>query len=349
MLSSSVTKGQFFVGCCGCVQPMQVSQRQWLQMRRMMYNGKSRGKAYLLFALLSLVAPVVLGWGARQDRIAEPAVAVLGLSTSVIEADVNPDDALAAAKAWAVTVGKGLALRKTMDARIYRDMPSLIADANGRQLDLIAISTQEYLEGESVLRAEPSLTYVQTGQIEIEYVVIVRQDSGIKSLGDLRAKRIAAPRGGRSSLTLLWLDALLADNGLPSKESFFTEIRGVQKASQAILPVFFKQLDGAIVIRTAFETAVSLNPQLGQQMRKLAISPRIVPLVLCFRSDLPQEDKTAYIQTGLKLHETPGGLQAFNIYRIDRIVRWEPWYADGVRDLIKKQKQAKSIPEGKGR
>jgi ABC-type phosphate/phosphonate transport system substrate-binding protein len=293
-------------------------------------------------ALLILLTIVPVAGGRGQNDPTGGTVVQFGLSTTVVEADVNLDDVLAAIKVWAVKMGAGTGSWTQSDARIFRDLPSLIAAVNNGDSDIVALSTQEYLTAAGSLRAEPALAYLQSGQVELEYVVLARQGGEIKAPADLRGRRISIARGGRNSMVPLWLDALLLDNGLPSKESFFKEIKEVSKTSQVVLPVFFGQMDAGVVIKSAFETAAALNPQIGQQLKVIATSPRLAPMVTCFRGTLPAEQKAQLMEKALKLHETQGGLQAFTVFKLERLVQWDLRYFDAVKDLMRKQKLARS-------
>jgi ABC-type phosphate/phosphonate transport system substrate-binding protein len=265
-----------------------------------------------------------------------------GITASVIEADVNPNDALAATRVWADLMGKGTGLWNKSDARIFPDTASVVAAVNAGEADVVALGTQEYLEVEHVLHAIPSFTYVLAGQTDSQYLVLVRNDSGIKTLSDLRNRRLAIPKGGRNTMLPMWLDVLLFENNLGDKDTFFREIKEVQKPSQAILPIFFKQMEAGIVIKSSYETAVALNPQIGQQLKVLAASPKFVMMVTCMRSTLSAEQRDTYTRQALRLHETPSGLQAFNIFKLDRLVIWDPSYANNVRELLRKRNLART-------
>jgi ABC-type phosphate/phosphonate transport system substrate-binding protein len=267
-----------------------------------------------------------------------------GLTAAVVESEVNPSDALAATKVWAVTMGKGLGLWKESDARIYPDAATIVAALNKGDVDIVAMGTQEYLEVENAFRATPTLTYVQSGQIETQYLILVHQTSSIQTVEDLRGTRIALPKGGRYSIASPWLEVLVHEFSGEEKKGFFREIKEVQKPSQVILPIFFKQLESGIVIKSAFETAVQLNPQIGRELRILSTSPKIVPLVICLRNSLPSEQKELYRKQAMKLHENPSGLQAFNIFKLDRLVSWDPAYLKNIRDLMGKYKSLRSSP-----
>ncbi len=266
-----------------------------------------------------------------------------GLAASVIESDVNPNDALAAAKVWADLLGKGTGLWNSAEARIFPDPASLLAAVNSGEADIVAIATNEFLEIEKSLQAVPSFTFVLQGQVESQFLILVRNDSAIRSVADLRNKRIALPKGGRSTMMPLWLDVLLDENNLAEKESFFREMKQTQKPSQAILPIFFKQMDAGIALSSTYETAVALNPQIGQQLRVLAASPKLVAQVTCIRSTISAEIRQIYLNQALKLHESPSGLQGFHLFKLDRLLPWNPSYANNVRELMRKRKTAKSV------
>jgi len=242
-------------------------------------------------------------------------------------------------------MGRGSKLWETADVLLLPDNASLIASVKRGAIDIFTMSTQDYLQSENELEASPYLAFMQGGQVDNQYLVLVRQDSGIKTIGDLRGKRLALPRGGRYKVAPLWLDVLLGENGVREKDSFFREIKEVQKSNQAILPIFFKQIEAGIAIKSVFDTAVTLNPQIGQQLRVLTASPRIVMQVICMRNSLPKDRIEQYVKQGLKLHEVPAGLQTLNVTKIDKLVAWTPSYFDNMRELLKKQKMLKSAQQ----
>jgi ABC-type phosphate/phosphonate transport system substrate-binding protein len=304
-------------------------------------------KGFLVLAfgfalLLAVLCPA-------QNRKSDDLVVRFAISPGTLEANANPDDVLAAARIWAATLGTSTGSWTQSDAKIYHDLSSLAAETKNGNLDIIALSTEEYLNFEGSLRAEPVLTYIQSGQVDLEYIIIAHQDSSHKTIADLRMKKVSIAKGGRNSMIPLWLDALLFDSKLPAKESFFQEIKEVAKTSQAILPVFFRQIDAGVVTQSAFDAAVALNPQIGKQVKILATSPKLVPMVTCFSTFLSPDRRKAFVEKALKLHENPKGLQSFNVFKLERLVQWEPWYFDSTRDLIKKRKLASSTRQAQSR
>lgn len=293
----------------------------------------------LSFALILMLLAVTPAYAQNSQRESELR---FGLTSSLIESDVNVDDALAATRVWAATMGKGIGLWTKSDAVIYDGPASLQEAVNNGETDIVALGTHEYLEIQDSLKAIPTLAYVTAGQVENQYLILVHRESPFKSIADLRNQRIAWTKAGRSTMVPLWLEVLLYENGIRENIKFFRETKEVQKPSQVILPIFFKQFESGIVLKSSYETAVALNPQVGRQTRVLATSPKLVMLLVCMRATLSPEKRDQYIRQALRLHETPSGLQSFSLFKIDRLVPWNPSYLDNVRELLKKRKLFRS-------
>lgn len=258
-----------------------------------------------------------------------------GLSATVIEGNLNREDVLASVRVWASKFGASSSSWKDTDGAIFTNTESIQRSLTSNKLDVIVMATHEYLQAASRLSARPALAYQHDGQIDLDYVLLVRRDSGISSPSQLAGKRIAMPNSGRHCLAVKWCDTLMSRDNVIRRERLAYEQKVVRKTTQAILPVFFGQLEGGIVIRSAFETAAALNPQIGQQIKILASSPRLVPVLVCFRNSIPEERKMKIRESALRLHETPGGFQTLAVSRLDRMVPWQQSYADGVVELLK--------------
>jgi phosphonate transport system substrate-binding protein len=246
--------------------------------------------------------------------------------------DVAPTDALAAVKVWARAIGR-LAGWESADGVILPSADAALHAVNSGNTDFVALPTIEYLTIERSLAADPCLTYMAYGEVEVEYVLLTHRDT--RSLQELRGKKVAvfSPTGVRN-LPETWLDVLLLESGLPEKERTFQQVRPVKKASQAILPLFFKQVDAAVVTRSAFATAVELNPQLGADIVVLTQSQRLLPGLICVRRALDQQVRRRWLEGAVKLHQNAESRQTFMVLKVNRLMAWEPRYLDNARDLV---------------
>ena len=108
----------------------------------------------------------------------------------------------------------------------------------------------------------------------------------------------------RASLAPVWSETILAREGLGSASGFYGQITTASKISQAVLPVFFRQLDACVVTRSGFETMVELNPQVGRQLKVLASSPPVVPVVFCFRASYDSPIRAKVLEEIAQWHNT---------------------------------------------
>jgi ABC-type phosphate/phosphonate transport system substrate-binding protein len=126
---------------------------------------------------------------------------------------------------------------------------------------------------------------------------------------------------------------------------FFSGIKQVQKPSQAILSVFFNQTDMAVVSRSAFDTAVELNPQIGRNTKILAASKPFVTNVICLNNGMGKEMREKYLKLSLKMHDDVRMFQTFMLFGASRIAAWEPSYIQNVRELVDKHR---ALPRSTG-
>lgn len=277
--------------------------------------------------------------GRQSESRPELSKVRFGFASSLV-ADVNADDALAATKIWADTLGVEAGLWSGAEAEILHDYNGLAEKLIRDELDVIALPSCDYITLEQDLEAKPAITYVLGNDLEVEYVFLIPENATATTIGDLKGRRIAVlSKGGVNSLATMWLDVHLMENGFGPTESFFDEVRAVQKPSQAMLPVFFNQMDAAVVTRYAYETMVELNPQLGRKLKILCSSKPFVTVAVCLRNNLDEKVKKRYVDYVVKIHENPRALQTFTIFKVTQLVRWEPSFLDNVRELMEKYNQ----------
>jgi ABC-type phosphate/phosphonate transport system substrate-binding protein len=80
--------------------------------------------------------------------------------------------------------------------------------------------------------------------------------------------------------------------------------------------VFFRSIQAAALSRPAFEMAVELNPQLGRELRTLAVSPKIYPTGFWARKSCNEEDKRVFEQAMLRTNTIPAGRQALALFQV---------------------------------
>lgn len=268
-----------------------------------------------------------------------------GLSVTTV-ADVNPSDALAASLLYARSIGEAVGAWKDVRAFLFEDSTSLVNALNASTVDLVAMSTMEFLSIERTVKADPLLLYVMQGEVEVEYVLLARDS--VRSIADLAGRRVAIYNpSNRRDLGDTWLDTLLLEAGLPDAGRAAPQVRMMRKRSQAAMALFFNQVDAAVETRSAFETAVELNPQVGQHLRVLARSPRLLPGLVCVRRSMDAGLKRRYVEKAVTMHQLPQHRQTFVVLHINRLVAFEPRFLESTRELAERyQALRRARPDG---
>jgi len=268
-----------------------------------------------------------------------------GYSSSLLS-EVPKSDAQAAISLWAKEFKRETGTDGPAQAAIYDDLPSLIHAVVEKQVDFIALNSLDYLKIRDRVPMEPGLIGYRGGKLFDEQVLLVHRGNGIETLRQLKGSRLNLLSGGSGEIATLWLDTILAKQGLHSAGRFFESIKEVGKASKAILPVFFRQADACVVSRNAFQTMAELNPQIRRELKVLAMSPEIPIALACLRSTLSDAQKDEFIRIALKLVSTPSGKQILTIFKFEKIDRVPPGFLDTLVALVKEHESYQAMAKG---
>lgn len=200
----------------------------------------------------------------------------IGYTKSLLS-DVDFKDAQVAMDLWVKELSKSTKNPLQPRSILIDDLPALIRAINAKQVDVLGLSCLDYFKIKDQVNLEPGMVVIIGGKPSKEFSLITRRDKGLKNLGELKnSKLLVCDEKPGNGVPLMWLDTFLVKQGVPSSKRLFISIKEVDKVSQAVLPLFFKQVDACLVSRSGFETMVELNPQIGEQLTILATSPGFV-------------------------------------------------------------------------
>jgi len=281
--------------------------------------------------LLLLAGAVAVG----TAQAAEPADTLfrVGFASSMFS-DVNENDARAAVKAWGQTVARERGIPTDPEPRIFKNEAELLDALRSKQVDAVGITMTEYCALCQQVRFAPIFVTYNGGKTTEEYVLLVHQESQIKDLTDLRGHSLSFHQNPRVCLAPLWLDTLLAEQGFKRAAELAGKVTRATKLSKVVLPVFFRQGDACVVTRTGFNTMSELNPQVGKQLKIIAMSPAVVPAVFAFRSDYAPAFKERLFAGVRDLHQTPAGQQVLTIFHSEKIEEQPVSCLDSALELI---------------
>ncbi|MFH0998838.1 MAG: PhnD/SsuA/transferrin family substrate-binding protein [Pseudomonadota bacterium] len=232
---------------------------------------------------------------------------------------VQVEDARAAMKVWMMTVFRERSIPTDPDPKIYDNLEEMLRGSQGKPAEGFGITSEECWQLSKEIKIDRLVVGAINGRIAEEYVVLVHRDSPIGSLADLRERSLIVLENPRMSLATIWLDTFLLQNGMAATAKFFKSTTLANKLSQVVLPVFFRNSDACLVTRRGFQTMSELNPQVGKQLRILATSQELVPVLFAFRADHASPFREQMLVEMRRLPETPAGQQILTLLQTERV------------------------------
>ena len=229
--------------------------------------------------------------------------------------DVDIKDARAAVDVWVREIGEEAGLKT--ETHMYKDISLLEKDIQNGKLDVGSTTPLKHLSIRQNIDVEVMFGALKRGKKTQKYLLLVHSDSAFNDVKDLDGKKLAVMK--KDEVGLLYLNTLLLQDKQRETGKFFSTIIKKRKWSQAILSVFFKQADVCIATDTVLNTMVELNPQVGKQLRAIAMSPEIVTNITFVRKGCDEKKKKIFQHKVLTLEETSRGRQILMLFQTDRL------------------------------
>jgi ABC-type phosphate/phosphonate transport system substrate-binding protein len=261
----------------------------------------------------------------------EPVRVTIGYSAQVfVDVDV---EAWGVAKVWSDQIMKRTLGKGTIRNLIFRDAPSLEASLRRKDVDVVVMIADEYVELKGRVPMQPVFVPAHDGGVYQSVVLLVRRSAGIRNLGDLKGKKLSISIEQDKTIHLRWLEILLMREGVRGPGDFFSKVGKARGPSEAILSVFFGQSDACLTTMQAFRVASELNPQVENELTPLARSPEAAGAVIVFRPDFPESEKKDLAGVMASLHLDPEGRQLLRLFRMSRLVPFKEEYLATVEEL----------------
>jgi ABC-type phosphate/phosphonate transport system substrate-binding protein len=295
-----------------------------------------KGVAHLLLFLICC-APVRAEDTGHRGSHDEIKPLVVGYSPLIFY-NINPRDAIGLTKVWFQLVDRKLKFSGETSVVLFKDIKDAESALAKNEVDIIVLISEEFLTLRETVPLLPVLTADYGKNFYDELLLLVRDDSGITRVGQLRNRSLRIESGQKGSIPKQWLDTLLLARGSSDSRVFFSSIIDHPKASQAILPVFFGQADACIAALNSFETLAELNPQLGRHLRILEKSPGFATGIIAVRKDVQNKRRDAMIEAIMEMHTDPKGKQLLTLFRINRLVPFRAEHLTAVEKVIREHR-----------
>jgi phosphonate transport system substrate-binding protein len=275
--------------------------------------GKTRGTTSSRRQTLA----VMLGagsWLAPELAAADGSAPVhLAISETVV-GDVNLNDARAAMLVWIKRLTEDLNV--VIDPKLFNSTQEIVDRTRKGQLDAMAVNVIEYRQIADLLDSSQIVGAGSATGLE-QYLILVKQNSGIRQLGDLKGRRLCTLKNPRMCVAPAWIFTILAEGHLGPAEQFFGPVVTDSKFSRVVLPVFFGQADACLTTKRGFDTMCELNPQVARELKAIAGSPLMVVNFYIFRKNFQGVNREKLIKAILGLSSTVAGRQLATLFQFE--------------------------------
>lgn len=169
--------------------------------------------------------------------------------------------------------------------------------------ELFPMQGYELLQHERELSLKPLLLAHRSGTALTQFIILTHTTSGIQQLRDLEDRKILVHRDGCGYLVDYWLDSAVARaTGQPRKG--FARFQTVTQPREAVLPVFFGEVDACVVSLSAYHAVAMENlAQIRQNLFQLPeVESKALPTqVVACRMDLPIGEQRRVVETARHL------------------------------------------------
>ncbi len=244
--------------------------------------------------------------------------------------DIDAKDIKISLEFWAQELATGANYQ--LKSHFYNNLNKLKKDLKEEKIDVVSASllvlAKDFKKGtfQNGFKAVSSNPESQN-----KLLILARKNSKINSLKDLKNKRIL--RIKNLDLEALYLNTLLQKSFQKDAKEFFKKNIFVKSYSKAVMQLFFKKADAAIVTEDAFLLASEMNPQIKKQLK--VIRDHKINLIngALFRKNVPKHKVKIFTQNALNLHKTARGQQILTVFKADHIIEGKVDDLDKVRIL----------------
>lgn len=198
----------------------------------------------------------------------------------------------------------------------------------------------EYIQREAKMKPQMMAIHYRNATLKQSLIMLVRSADNIKSIKDLRGKRLSMRN--TQDMEKLFLNTLLLENQEPELDSFFAEQLIPKNINTGIMDVFFGRSDITLVRESEYKTAIELNPQLAKKLTILAESEPFLVLVAGAKITMPNKAHQAAMQSLVDLSSTEKGKQLMRIIHAESFEEVSNTDLDNVRELMKRYKTLKA-------
>ncbi len=297
--------------------------------------GQTRKCAFMGLAALIILSGIIDGGitGRAKAAQSETSRVRIGISRGTW-GGVNANDAMAAIRAWTKIILGQRGITVDVETKILGSVVDMSDSLKNGLVEAASLVTSEFLALDPKFKPDSVFLAFRNEAYTEKYVILAHQGSGIRDLHDLQGRQVLIHQGPRTGLAPQWFESLMANRLMDAADGTSVKTKTEENPSKAVLQVFFRKADASVVSANAFNTASELNPQLRRELRILASSPEVIPIVFFFRAGYVSDIRDKLEAAITALHETPAGQQVLTVFQCDRIEKRSVSHLEPTRRML---------------
>ncbi|HEX9023796.1 MAG TPA: PhnD/SsuA/transferrin family substrate-binding protein [Geobacteraceae bacterium] len=303
-------------------------------------NNNRRRALFIIRVALALFAGTLLH-AAAVSAEKEPSHLAIGYTGSAFQEATNTD----------IRAAVGVLVQKVAwkyfsrgETRFYETLADMAEDLRNRKVQVLATPIEEFMELRKLAPIDPILVSVSGNGPGTELLLLVRKDSGIRSLRALRSRSIVMPpRNPRCcSLFQAWIENMLAEERCGGVEAFFSTVKESRTIANGVMQVFFRQADACVVTQEVLAMTSELNPQIGRELVTIAHMDKLGQGIIALDRRIPEETRERIKQSFLSLYQTPEGEQLLMLFKVRRLIPFPSGYLKATEALYARRAKNES-------
>lgn len=297
--------------------------------------------AGLRFIFFLLIFPVIIISGCNKDNSAQPPkpTPTSSYTDTVPEIDMKPlifgsvktDTKLSTLERWQhlveyMTAKTGIPI----EIDILDNETELLNSFTLNDMDIAFVDGLAYVKMKEEARVVPLLRAIEDGSPFTKSYIIVRKDSGLKRIEDLRHRNFAFT-DRTSASGYLFPMVMLTKEGIYDINSYFSKVQFTGDEQSSFVAVYNGYVDGGIITQ-------SIMPGEAKRLEEIDIIAETEPIplgIMIVRKNLNKEYIEKLKNSLLKIGNTLDTRELSKIIRIDGYVEATDSDYDGIRDVLK--------------
>lgn len=243
------------------------------------------------------------------------------------------------AQALAEILSNHIKKSKKLNYTFLVETPSTLDEISrslSTDFDCVILTTDEYISLSNKFPLDPFATNLTSKNVGYNYHLIVNKDDNISEITQLKNETIYVLARDNQKAPYLWLDKILAEKKLSNNKKFFKNIVTDYKATNVLLPVFFRKAKACVVTDASLNLMVELNPAIKNNIKILQTSDRfLLGLVALNKKKRNTELYNLLSEIILTLHENEYGKQLLSLFNADGLTRYKEEYLQNYIKLNK--------------